>query len=406
MKKINKNKTFTTVKEAIEDIRKGKFLIVVDDKNRENEGDLIIAAERLTPEVINFMTKQARGLICVAMTIQRLEELKLPLMVERNTSLHKTNFTVSVDAKKGVTTGISAYDRALTIKKLIDSRTKPEDLAKPGHIFPLKACEGGVLVRAGHTEAAVDLAKLAGLYPAGVICEIIKSDGRMARLPQLKIIAKRFNLKILTIADLIFYRRSREKLVKKVSKAKLPTRYGEFTIIAYKSLTDSEEHIALVKGKINKKEPILVRVHSQCLTGDVFNSLRCDCGDQLNKALEIISREGRGIFLYMRQEGRGIGLHNKIKAYALQDKGLDTVEANKALGFPPDLRDYGIGAQILRDLGVRQMKLLTNNPKKVIGLEAYGLKIVEILPLVVPPRVENINYLKTKKEKLGHFFNF
>jgi 3,4-dihydroxy 2-butanone 4-phosphate synthase/GTP cyclohydrolase II len=392
----------SSIEEAIGDIRAGKFLIIVDDEDRENEGDLAIAAEKVTPEAINFMAKYARGLICMPIIGERLDELKIPLMVQDNTSRHGTAFTVSVEAKHTVSTGISAYDREATVKAILDPATKPEDLVRPGHMFPLRAREGGTLVRAGHTESIVDLARLAGLYPAGVICEIMADDGTMARLPQLEVVAAEHGLKIITVADLIAYRRRHEKLVNQVAQAKLPTKYGEFTIIAYKSAIDPDEHVALVKGKIDGDEPILVRVHSQCTTGDVFGSLRCDCGEQVALALKAIDAEGQGVFLYMRQEGRGIGLHNKLRAYALQDRGLDTVEANKALGFPPDLRDYGIGAQILVDLGVRNMRLLTNNPKKVVGLEGYGLKVVETVPLITPPTPHNIHYLETKQKKLGH----
>ena len=395
---------FASIPEAIEELKKGNFLIIVDDKNRENEGDLAIAAEKVTPQAINFMAKNARGLICVPLTPKRVEELRLPMMADENTSRFGTNFTISVDARKGITTGISAYDRATTIKVLIDPDTKPEDLARPGHVFPLKAREGGVLVRAGHTEAIVDLTSLAGLYPAGVICEIMDEDGSMARLPKLEELSEKWGIKIVTIADLIAYRLRTEKLVERVAEARLPTIYGEFKIIAYRSNVDPREHIALSMGEIGD-EPILVRVHSECITGEVFGSLRCDCGEQIKKALEMIAREGRGVFLYMRQEGRGIGLHNKIKAYSLQDKGLDTVEANIALGFPPDLRDYGIGAQILRDLGVRKMRLMTNNPKKIVALQGYGLEVLEIVPLFSKPNPENIRYLRTKKEKLGHMLN-
>ncbi len=395
---------FASIPEAIEELKKGNFLIIVDDKNRENEGDLAIAAEKVTPQAINFMAKNARGLICVPLTPKRVEELRLPMMADENTSRFGTNFTISVDARKGITTGISAYDRATTIKVLIDPDTKPEDLARPGHVFPLKAREGGVLVRAGHTEAIVDLTSLAGLYPAGVICEIMDEDGSMARLPKLEELSEKWGIKIVTIADLIAYRLRTEKLVERVAEARLPTIYGEFKIIAYRSNVDPREHIALSMGEIGD-EPILVRVHSECITGEVFGSLRCDCGEQIKKALEMIAREGRGVFLYMRQEGRGIGLHNKIKAYSLQDKGLDTVEANIALGFPPDLRDYGIGAQILRDLGVRKMRLMTNNPKKIVALQGYGLEVSEIVPLFSKPNPENIRYLRTKKEKLGHMLN-
>jgi len=397
--------TLASIPEAIEDLRQGKFIIIVDDENRENEGDLCIAAEKVTPEAINFMAKYARGLICLAIIGQRLDELRLPLMTHDNTSLHGTAFAVSVDAKHGVTTGISAHDRAVTIRTILDPNTKPEDLAYPGHMFPLRARDGGVLVRAGHTEAAVDLCRLAGLYPAGVICEIMNEDGSMARMPELEEMASRFGLKIVSVADLIAYRRRHEKLVRKVAEARLPTKYGEFTVMAYKSEIDPDEHLALVKGKINPEEPVLVRVHSQCTTGDVFGSLRCDCGQQIDLAMKAIEAEGRGVFLYMRQEGRGIGLHNKVKAYALQDQGLDTVEANERLGFPPDLRDYGIGAQILADLGVRKMRLLTNNPRKVVGLAGYGLEIVETVPLVAPPNPENFHYLETKQKKLGHLLN-
>ncbi len=393
---------FATVPEAIEDLKEGKFIIIVDDESRENEGDLVIAAEKVTPEAINFMAKQARGLICLSIIGKRLDELNIPLMAQQNTSKFESPFAVSIDAKYGVTTGISAYDRATTVKAVLDPNTKPEDLARPGHMFPLRAREGGVLVRAGHTEASVDLAKLAGLYPAAVICEIMNDDGTMARLPDLERMAEKYGIKIISVAQLIAYRRRHEKLVQRVAEAKLPTKYGEFTVIAYKSSIDPNEHLALVKGEINGEEPILVRVHSECLTGDVFGSLRCDCGDQIAMAMRAIEEEGRGVFLYMRQEGRGIGLHNKIKAYALQDQGLDTVEANKELGFPPDLRDYGIGAQILADLGVRNMRLLTNNPKKVVGLEAYGLRIVETVPIVPRPTPQNLSYLEAKRKKLGH----
>ena len=391
-----------TITEAIEDAKKGKFLIVVDDEDRENEGDLAIAAEKITPEAINFMAKHARGLICMPIIGERLDELKIPLMVQENTSKFTTAFAVSIEAKQNVTTGISAYDRATTIKTVLAPTTKPEDLSRPGHMFPLRAREGGVLVRAGHTEAVVDLAKLADLYPAGAICEIMNEDGTMARLPQLEEIAAQHGIKIISVADLIAYRRRYDKLVQRVAEAKLPTRYGEFTAVAYKSVIDPDEHVALVKGDISGEEPVLVRVHSECLTGDVFGSLRCDCGEQIDMAMQSIAKEGRGVFLYMRQEGRGIGIHNKILAYALQDQGMDTVEANVALGFAPDLRDYGIGAQILADLGLHQIRLLTNNPRKVVGLDGYGLKVIEVLPIVASATPYNIHYLETKQKKLGH----
>jgi 3,4-dihydroxy 2-butanone 4-phosphate synthase/GTP cyclohydrolase II len=394
-----------SIPEAIEDIKAGRMVIIIDDESRENEGDLALAAEKVTPEAINFMARQARGLICVPIIGQRLDELRIPLMVQNNTSRHFTAFTVSVEAKDRVSTGISTFDRAQTIRTLLDPETKPEDLVQPGHVFPIRAKEGGVLVRAGHTEAAVDLARLAGCYPAGVICEIMSEDGTMARLPQLEAIADKYSLKIISIAELIAYRRRHEKLVQKITEAWLPTRFGEFTAVAYRSIVDPAEHVALVKGDISGDEPVLVRVHSECLTGDVFESLRCDCGDQIRLAMQKISEEGRGVFLYMRQEGRGIGFHNKLRAYALQDQGLDTVEANIALGFAPDLRDYGIGAQILAELGLHNIRLLTNNPKKVVGLESYGLKIVEIVPLLASPNPYNIHYLETKQEKLGHLLH-
>jgi 3,4-dihydroxy 2-butanone 4-phosphate synthase/GTP cyclohydrolase II len=393
---------FTAVPEAVEDIKAGKFLIIVDDENRENEGDLAIAAEKVTPEAINFMARHARGLICLPIIGHRLDELRVPLMVQENTAKFSTAFAVSIEAKHKTSSGISAHDRAATVKAVLDPKTKAEDLARPGHMFPIRAREGGVLVRAGHTEAIVDLAKLAGLYPAGVVCEIMNEDGTMARLPQLETIADKFGIKIVSIADLIAYRRRNEKLVEKVAEAKLPTRYGEFIVIAYRSKVDPDEQVALVKGDISGDEPVLVRVHSECLTGDVFGSLRCDCGDQIALAMERIAAEGRGVFLYMRQEGRGIGFHNKLRAYALQDQGLDTVEANIALGFEPDLRDYGIGAQILADLGLHKIRLLTNNPKKVIGLESYGLRIVETVELRTQPTPYNLGYLKAKQKKLGH----
>lgn len=376
-------------------------MIVVDDENRENEGDFIVAAEKITPKLVNFMAQHGRGLICVALTAKRLEELDIPVMVSDNTALHGTPFAISVDSKIGTTTGISAFDRARTIKALIDKKTKPDDLARPGHIFPLRATEGGVLRRAGHTEASVDLARLAGLYPAGVLCEIMDSDGRMAKFPRLKKIARKFNLKIITIRDLIEYRRRTEKLVERILETQLPTKYGNFHLILYEDKITGEHHIALVLGDVAGKKNVLVRVHSQCLTGDVFHSLRCDCGDQLEKALTMIAKNKSGVFLYMRQEGRGIGLANKLRAYKLQDKGLDTVEANLALGYPPDLRDYGIGAQILADLGLSSVKLLTNNPKKIIGLEGYGLKVTKQIPIYAPHK-HNLSYLKTKRQKLGH----
>ena len=391
-----------TIPEAIEDVKTGKFVIIVDDEDRENEGDLALAAEKVTSEAINFMTLHGRGLICIPVIGERLDELRIPMMVRENTSKLSTAFTVSVEATRGVSTGISAADRAKTVKAVINPKTKPEDLARPGHMFPLRARDGGVLVRAGQTEAVVDLARLAGLYPAGVICEIMNEDGTMARLPQLEVIAEKLGLRIVSVADLIAYRRRHEKLVHRVAEAKLPTGYGEFTAIAYKSDIDPDEHLALVMGDISTEKPVLVRVHSECLTGDVFGSLRCDCGEQVALAMQGISEEGRGVFLYMRQEGRGIGFHNKLRAYALQDEGLDTVEANLSLGFDPDLRDYGIGAQILADLGLHEIRMLTNNPKKVIGLEGYGLKVVETVPIVISPNPYNVDYLETKRKKLGH----
>ncbi|MCS6936686.1 MAG: bifunctional 3,4-dihydroxy-2-butanone-4-phosphate synthase/GTP cyclohydrolase II [Candidatus Bipolaricaulota bacterium] len=394
---------FAKIEEALEALKRGEMLIVVDDEDRENEGDLVLAAQFVTPEKINFMAREARGLICVPMTGERLDELGLRQMVPSDPDGRETAFTVSVDAREGTSTGISAYDRAQTVKVLIDPRTRPSDLVQPGHIFPLRARPGGVLQRAGHTEASVDLCKLAGLYPAAVICEIMNEDGTMARLPQLMEFAQKHGLLITSIAELIRYRHAREKLIEKIASAQLPTLYGTFTIHAYRSLTDGKEHVALVMGEVAGKENVLVRVHSECLTGDVFGSLKCDCGEQLEKALQRIAQEGCGVLVYLRQEGRGIGLGNKIKAYHLQERGLDTVEANRRLGFKEDLREYGIGVQILKDLGLSTIRILTNNPKKLVGIESYGITIVEQIPLLVRPNPYNYQYLKAKHEKLGHY---
>ncbi|MHB8574800.1 MAG: bifunctional 3,4-dihydroxy-2-butanone-4-phosphate synthase/GTP cyclohydrolase II [Dehalococcoidia bacterium] len=390
-----------TIEEAIEEYRAGRFVIIVDDEDRENEGDLTIPAEFVTPDAIAFMAQNGRGLICVPMTGERLDELKIPMLPVENSSGFGTPFTVSVEARYGVTTGISAQDRAHTVRVLIDPRSGPSSISMPGHMFPLRAREGGVLVRAGHTEATVDLARLAGLYPSAVLCEITKGLD-MARLPDLKRFAKRHGLKIISIRELIAYRLKKEQLVTCITEAKMPTEYGEFRIYAYRSRIDPSEHIALAMGEIDTGEPLLVRVHDQCVTGDVFSSLRCDCGDQMRESLRQIAQEGRGLFLYMRQEGRGIGLHNKLRAYKLQDEGMDTVEANIALGFPADRRDYGIGMQILRDLGVRRMRLLSNSPAKRAGLEAYDLEVVERIPLLIPPNIHNERYQRTKHDKMGH----
>ena len=393
---------FASIEDAIESIRAGKMVIVVDDANRENEGDLTIAAEKVTPEAINFMARYGRGLICLSMTPERLDELEIPLMVSQNSSRFETAFCVSIEAKGETSTGISASDRAATVRAALDPATRPSDLARPGHMFPLRSRTGGVMVRAGQTEAAVDLARIAGLYPAGVICEIMNEDGTMARVPQLTKFARRHGLLMVTIADLIKYRTRTESLVRRVASAKLPTDFGDFRIFAFESLVDKQTHVAMVYGEIGDGKNILVRVHSQCLTGDVLHSVRCDCGAQLYAALEKIATEGRGVLLYLHQEGRGIGLANKIRAYELQDEGFDTVEANERLGFKADQRDYGVGVQILRDLGVRSMRLLSNNPRKLVGIEGYGLSVSEWLPLEIPASESTRRYLKTKKEKLGH----
>jgi 3,4-dihydroxy 2-butanone 4-phosphate synthase / GTP cyclohydrolase II len=394
---------FASIEDALVDVRAGKIVIVVDDADRENEGDFILAAERATPEAVNFMVTHGRGIVCTPVTQERLEELRIPLMVEKNNESHGTAFAVSIDVRDRTTTGTSAFDRAATIRAVADPTLRPEDVRMPGHVFPLMAQEGGVLKRAGHTEATVDLARLAGLYPAGALCEVLHPDGSMARMPELTRIARRHGMKLISIADLIEYRRRRERLVRRVADATIPTEHGEFRAFAYESVLDGRTHVALVLGEVADGERVLVRVHSECLTGDVFGSLRCDCGDQLRHAVDRIGTEGRGVVLYIRgHEGRAIGLTHKLRAYRLQEQGLDTVQANEELGFPPDPRDYGIGAQILADLGVRSMRLLTNNPAKRAGLEGYGLSIVERVPLEVRPNPENIGYLKTKREKLGH----
>jgi len=401
-KKSRTKEMFATIPEATKLIKKGKMVIVVDDKDRENEGDFICAAQFITPEKVNFMAKHGRGLLCFAGIFELFTKLELPQMVEENTTKMGTPFAIPVDAAQGTTTGSSAYDRALTIKVLINPKTQPRDLARPGHIFTLRAVDGGVLQRAGHTEAAVDLARLVGLYPAGVICEIMDDNGKMAKMQSLKKMAKRFNMKIVSIADLIEYRRTTEKLVRKLVETKLPTPYGEFKLFVYEDKTDGYLHLALVKGDVRGKKNVLVRVHSQCLTGDVFNSLRCDCGTQLKTALKKICQEGSGVLVYMRQEGRSIGLLGKLQSYALQDKGLDTVDSAIALGYKPDLRDYGIGAQILSDLGLTSIRLLTNNPRKIIGLKGFGLEVTEQVPILAKPNKKNIKYLITKRDRLGH----
>jgi len=391
-----------SIEEAIEEYQKGRFVVIVDDESRENEGDLTLPGQFVTPEAINFMARYGRGLICVPMKGERIDELGIPMMVGRNESRFGTPFTVSVEARSGVTTGISAPDRARTVQVLIDPRTTHEDIVMPGHMFPLRARDGGVLVRAGQTEATTDLCRLAGLYPAGVLCEIMKADGTMARLPHLKRFASRHRLKVISVNELISYRLRNEKLVERVAETILPTEVGEWKVIAYRSMIDPDEHMALVLGDISGPEPVLVRMHSQCVTGDVFGSLRCDCGEQLRTSMRLISEEERGVVVYMRQEGRGIGFHNKLRAYALQDEGLDTVEANVALGFPPDRRDYGIGMQILVDMGLKDIRFLTNNPAKRSGLEGYGLHMVERVPIITEPNRHNVRYLETKRKKLGH----
>src|SRR5687767_9166070 len=401
-KGARKRGPFASIDDALAQIRAGRMIIVVDDEDRENEGDLTIAAEKVTPEAINFMARFGRGLICMSMTGDRLDELEIPLMVNQNTTRFNTAFCVSIEAKQHVSTGISAADRAATVHAAIDPKTKPTDLARPGHMFPLRARDGGVMVRAGQTEAAVDLARIAGLYPAGVICEIMNDDGTMARVPELTKFAKKHGLLMITIADLIQYRMRTERLVKRVAIAELPTEHGAFRIFAYGNQLDNETHVALVRGEIGDGKDVLVRVHSKCLTGDVFHSARCDCGAQLDTAMARIAKEGRGVLLYLNQEGRGIGLTNKLRAYELQDQGLDTVEANERLGFKADQRDYGIGAQILSDLGVKTMRLLTNNPRKFVGLQGYGLSVSEAVPLEIPASDSTRKYLKTKKDKLGH----
>ncbi|OLB93403.1 MAG: bifunctional 3,4-dihydroxy-2-butanone 4-phosphate synthase/GTP cyclohydrolase II [Candidatus Rokubacteria bacterium 13_1_40CM_68_15] len=396
---------FASIEEAIEEIRHGRMLLVTDDEDRENEGDLLMAADKVTPEAVNFMAKHGRGLICVPMTGERLDELKISMMVSDNTAPLGTAFTVTVDARRGVTTGTSAYDRAVTIRTMVDADSGPEDLTRPGHILPLRAMPGGVLRRAGHTEAAVDLARMAGCFPAGVICEVLDEDGGMARMPHLADLARQHGLKMITIKDLIAYRTRKEKLVRRIAQTRLPTEFGTLSAIAYETTVESRTPLALVVGDVAGDEPVLVRMHSECLFGDVFHCRRCDCGSQLRRALEIIQEAGRGVLVYLRQEGRGIGLINKMRAYELQDQGKDTVEANEALGFKADQRDYGIGAQVLVDLGVKNLRLLTNNPKKRVGLEAYGLQIVERVPVETPANPDNHRYLSTKRDKLGHLFS-